>query len=364
MRPRSTLVLTLSFCALVAGCGGSTGVAESSSGPLTSVAAGASSVPAGASSVPAGASSVPAGASSAGVAASATASSVVVPSATAATAGSVTGAPAPDSSAPASSGPSTGPKRIVSLSPTATEDLFAIGAGGEVVAVDSDSNFPSTVPKTDLSAYKPNVEAIAKFKPDLVVLSDDIDNIKAQLAKLSIPVLVEPAASSLNDAYQQIQSLGSATGHSAQASTTVAGMRSAIAALVAELPKSAKPLSYFHELDNTLYTVSAKTFVGQIYALAGLTDVADSANAKNTPYPQLSAEYLVKANPDLIFLADTKCCQQNAATFAARPGFAVLSAVKDKHVVLLDDDVASRWGPRVVQLLQRIVEAVKTIRSS
>ena len=256
------------------------------------------------------------------------------------------------------------PKRIVSLSPTATEDLFAIGAGGQVVAVDSDSNFPTTAPKTDLSAYKPNVEAIAKYEPDLVVLSDDIDNIKAQLTKLSIPVLVEPAAASLDDAYQQIASLGTATGHPAEAAKTVAAMRSGIAALVATAPKRPKPLSYFHELDNTLYTVSSKTFVGQIYALAGLTDVADQANTKGTPYPQLSAEYLVKADPELIFLADTKCCQQNAATFAARPGFSVLSAVKDKHVVLLDDDVASRWGPRVVELLAKIVDAAKSVRSS
>ncbi len=252
----------------------------------------------------------------------------------------------------------------MSLSPTATEDLFAIGAGSQVVAVDSDSNYPATAPKTALSAYKPNVEAIAKFKPDLVVLSDDIDNIKAQLTKLSIPVLVEPAAASLDDAYQQITSLGTATGHTAEAAKTVAGMRSDIAALVATVPRRTTPLTYFHELDNTLYTVSSKTFIGQVYSLAGLKDVADSSNPKATPYPQLSAEYLVKSDPDLVFLADTKCCQQTAAAFAARPGFSVLSAVKDKHVIPLDDDVASRWGPRVVQLLKKIVEAVKSVRSS
>lgn len=250
------------------------------------------------------------------------------------------------------------------MSPTATEDLFAIGAGSQVVAVDSNSNFPAAAPKTDLSAYKPNVEAIAKFKPDLVVLSDDIDNIKAQLTKLAIPVVVEPAAASLADAYQQIQSLGSATGHTAEAGRTVATMKSGIAALVATVPKRPKPLRYFHELDNTLYTVSSKTFVGQVYGLAGLTDVADDGHSTGTAYPQLSAESLVKADPDLIFLADTKCCQQTAATFAARPGFSVLSAVRDRHVVLLDDDIASRWGPRVVDLLKKIVDAVKSVRSS
>lgn len=81
------------------------------------------------------------------------------------------------------------------------------------------------------------------------------------------------------------------------------------------------------------------------------------------PTPQLSVGYLLKADPSLIFLADVKCCQQTAATFAARPGFSVLSAVRDKHVVLLDDEVASRWGPRVLHLLQRIVDAVNSVRS-
>ena len=86
------------------------------------------------------------------------------------------------------------PRRIVSLSPTATEMLFAIGAGGQVVAVDSNSNYPAEAPKTELSAYKPNIEAIAGYKPDLVVYSDDPGELKAGLDKLSIPALKQPAA--------------------------------------------------------------------------------------------------------------------------------------------------------------------------
>lgn len=339
MRLRSALAATLTCCALLTGCGTDSGVAASAS---TGAATDSSSAAASATSSAALPSSIP----------SSTAASSAVASASA------------PSSAASSSTSAAVPKRIVSLSPTATEDLFAIGAGSQVVAVDSNSNFPAAAPKTDLSAYKPNVEAIAKFKPDLVVLSDDIDNIKAQLTKLAIPVVVEPAAASLADAYQQIQSLGSATGHTAEAGRTVATMKSGIAALVATVPKRPKPLRYFHELDNTLYTVSSKTFVGQVYGLAGLTDVADAGHSTGTAYPQLSAESLVKADPDLIFLADTKCCQQTAATFAARPGFSVLSAVRDRHVVLLDDDIASRWGPRVVDLLKKIVDAVKSVRSS
>ncbi len=258
----------------------------------------------------------------------------------------------------------TSPKRIVSLSPSATEDLYAIGAGAQVVAVDSLSDYPTDAPVTKLSAYEPNAEAVAKYQPDLVVISDDVNNIKAQLTKLSIPVIVEPAAANLADVYAQITSLGTATGHQSEAARTVAGMQTQVATLVAGVPQRARPLTYFHELDNTLYSASSKTFVGQLYAMAGLKSIADADNPKATPYPQLSAEYLVKADPDLVFLADTKCCQQTLATFAARPGFSVLTAVKTDNVVLLDDDVASRWGPRVVDLLQKIVTAVKSYRSS
>jgi iron complex transport system substrate-binding protein len=334
---KPAIIVSLVLCAaFVAGCGTS-GTAANSSASTT----------------------VP---SSAAGFSTATSAPALGPASSATTSGPGSSAPPAASASvpPASPKP---PQRIVSLSPTATEDLFAIGAGSQVVAVDSNSNYPSTVPKTSLSAYEPNVESIAKYKPDLVVISDDINNIKAQLTKLSIAVLVEPAATSLNDAYQQINSLGSATGHVAEASKTVASMRSGIATSVATVPKRTVPLTYFHELDNTLYTVSSKTFVGQIYALAGLKDVADPANTKGAAYPQLSAEYLVKSDPDLIFLADVKCCRQSAATFAARPGFSALAAVRDRRVVLLDDDVASRWGPRVVQLLQKIVDAVKSVRS-
>ncbi len=105
------------------------------------------------------------------------------------------------------------PERIVSLSPTATEMLFAIGAGGQVVAVDSNSNYPAEAPKTDLSAYQPNIEAIAGYKPDLVVYSDDPGELAAGLGKLSIPALQQPAATRLDDTYAQLDQLGRATGH-------------------------------------------------------------------------------------------------------------------------------------------------------
>src|SRR6266540_3638395 len=253
------------------------------------------------------------------------------------------------------------PGRIVSLSPTATEMLFAIGAGDQVVAVDDNSNYPPQAPMTELSGYQPNVEAMAKYSPDLVVISDDLGDLVKSLGKLSIPVMLEPAAKNLDDTYAQIEQLGAATGHVADAVHLVASMKSEIQHLVASAPDFDHPLIYYHELDQTYYTATSSTFIGQIYGLLGLRNIADEATGAASGYPQLSAEYIIKADPDVIFLADTKCCGQSAATVAKRPGWDQIAAVKDGAVVSLDDDVASRWGPRVVDLLLVVEQALSRL---
>ena len=250
------------------------------------------------------------------------------------------------------------PTRIVSLSPTATEMLFAMGAGPQVVAVDDQSNYPPEAPHSKLSGFEPNIEAIAVEKPDLVIVSTDTNGVVKGLTTLKIPVLVEPAAATLDDSYHEISELGTATGNIAGAAAEASSMKNKIAAIVASAPRRATSLRYYHELDNTYYSATSKTFIGALYSLVGLANIADAADQQGSGYPQLSAEYIVKANPDLIFLADTKCCQQNATTLAARPGWSTLSAVHNGAVVALDDDIASRWGPRTPDLLAAIVAAV------
>jgi iron complex transport system substrate-binding protein len=253
------------------------------------------------------------------------------------------------------------PDRIVSLSPTTTEMLFAIEAGEQVVAVDDNSNYPPQAPMTKLSGYQPNVEAIAKYNPDLVVISNDPGDLVKSFGKLSIPVMLEPAAKTLADTYAQIQQLGVATGHVADAAHLVASMKSKIQKLVASAPKFDHPLTYYHELDQTYYTATSSTFIGQIYGLLGLRNIADEAKGAASGYPQLSAEYIIKADPDVIFVADTKCCAESAATVAKRPGWDQITAVKDGAVVPLDDDIVSRWGPRVVDFLQVVIEALSRL---
>ncbi|SDW76792.1 iron complex transport system substrate-binding protein [Amycolatopsis xylanica] len=261
-------------------------------------------------------------------------------------------APAPVSS----SAPGT-PQRIVSLSPATTETLFAIGAGAQVVAVDDQSDFPANAPRTALSGLTPSAEAIAAYKPDLVVASADTGGLVGALGKLGIKALVLPSASTLDEAYGQMTTLGKETGHAPDADRLVTGIKNELTALVAATPKPAAPLSYYHELSQDYYSANSHTFVGQVYGLFGLANVADSAPASGG-YPQLSAESLVKADPKLIFLADTKCCKQDAAAVAARPGWAAISAVKNGNVVALDDDIASRWGPRLLDFAKAVAAAV------
>ncbi len=255
------------------------------------------------------------------------------------------------------------PERIISLTPSATEMLFAIGAGPQVTAVDDQSNYPADAPRSDLSGYKPNAEAIAAKNPDLVILSDDIDKITEQLDKLKIPVFMTPAAKSLDDTYAEIGQLGTLTGHQAEAEALTRQMTEQIDKIVKGVPARSKPLSYYYELDPTFYSVTSKTFIGSIFARFGMTNVADAADPGGAKggYPQLSQEALVQSNPDTIFLADTKCCQQSAQTVAARKGWNTITAVKTGQIYPLDDDIASRWGPRTVDLVQSVADAVAKV---
>lgn len=270
----------------------------------------------------------------------------------------VTAAPTTEAPVTTEAEPS-GPERIVSISPTATEMLFAMGAGDLVVAVDVLSNFPEQAPVTELDGFNPNVEAIAVYEPDLVVMSYDPGDVVDGLTALGVESLVQPAAFSLDDVYAQIAELGAAAGRPDGAEALAAEMQAAINGLVAGAADGAG-MTYYHELDSTYYSVTASTFLGGIYSLFGLENIADAADADGAAfgYPQLSDEYIIDSDPDLIFLADTVCCGQNASTVAARPGWDGLSAIANGNVVELNDDIASRWGPRLVDFVAAIAAAL------
>ncbi len=253
------------------------------------------------------------------------------------------------------------PHRIVSLSPTATESLFAIGAGPQVVAVDADSSYPREAPRTKLSGLTPNVEAIASYKPDLVVIAYDPGTLRDALEKLHIRVVQQNAAQTFDDAYGQIQQLGTITGHRPRANRLVASMKERIARVVAAARGRGKGLTVYHELDPTLYSVTSNTFIGRVYTLFGLKNIADAADKTGSGYPQLSSEYVVSQSPDLIVLADTVCCQQTRATLGSRPGWSSVAAVRSGQVVRLDDSIASRWGPRIVNFVRAVASALARV---
>ena len=286
-----------------------------------------------------------------------------------ATSAAVETAPAPEFpvTVEADNGPVTieeEPDAIVSLSATATESLFAIGAGEQVLAVDDQSNYPAEAPVTDLSGFEPNVEAIAGYEPDLVIAAYDPGGLVEGLEKLDIPVLLQDAAPDLDSAYVQIETLGAATGNPDGAETVITDMETAIDELVASVPGAAGA-SVYHELGPDYFSATSDTFIGSIYELFGLVNIADAAAgaADAGGYPQLTGEFIVSESPDLIVLSDTKCCQQTADKVSNRPGWSGIAAVTNGNIVEADDDIASRWGPRTVELVELIAQSLEGIGS-
>jgi iron complex transport system substrate-binding protein len=255
------------------------------------------------------------------------------------------------------------PARIISLSPSATEILFGIGAGKQVIAVDQNSNYPTNTPITKLDGFTPNVEAITKYKPDLVIVqstSTKVTQVVAQLKKLGITVITEVTPNNLNDLYAEIQIDGKASHQVAAAQSLIKSMQTKIAAII-KSTSTQKSLKFYHEIDNTNYSATSKTFIGQVYKSFGLTNIADGAKgADATGYPQLTPEYIIQSNPDLIFLADAQY-SETTKSFGARAGFSTLMAVKAGHVVELPADIPSRWGPRIVDFYQLVADAMKKV---
>ncbi len=245
------------------------------------------------------------------------------------------------------------PEAIVSLSPSSTEILYAIGAGDQVVAVDRHSDHPEGTPTTDLTGFDPNVEAIADLGPDLVVASGDRNDLVDGLGALDIPVLVHASASNLDDVTEQILTLGELTDRTTEAEELATSIETELQELAADAPAEAEGLTYYHELSDGYYSATSETFIGQLYGLLGLENIADEAPEAGDAggYPQLAPEYVVEADPDLIFLA-------HEADLGDRPGWEGLTAVQDGHVIDLDPNVASRWGPRIVQQVEIVLEAV------
>ena len=257
------------------------------------------------------------------------------------------------------------PAAIVSLSPTATEMLYAIGAGSQVKAVDSLSDYPANAPVTKLSAYQPNAEAIAAYKPDLVVISNDIGGITAKLKALSIPVLDLPAAPNLAGVYAEFTQLGAgdrarragAQGRQHAAAGDQQDRRGRAAARQAAhvlLRDRDQPLLLGNVID--LHRQPAVAARHEEHRRRG--QGRGSRRRLSDPVGRVHPQ----GQPGLHHPGRHRADRRRPGRrdgFSGRPGWSVLTAVKDKHIIMLNADIASRWGPRVVQLLQTVAAGTK-----
>jgi iron complex transport system substrate-binding protein len=249
------------------------------------------------------------------------------------------------------------PQQIVSLSPTATEVLFAIGAGDQIVAVDQFSYYPEEAPVTDLSGFDPNIEAVTAYDPDLVVISNDANELVAGLTELDIPVLVSSAPADIESGYDAMAELGMATGHVDETAELITELRAEIDAALAEAPDT--PVRIYHELDSTYFAASSYGFVGDVYEQMGAINIADEGDPDQSGFPQLTEEFIVEADPELIVITDQ--VDYTADDVAARSGWQDISAVDQDNILTVDADIASRWGPRLPQFITTVAEALSAV---
>ena len=248
------------------------------------------------------------------------------------------------------------PKRIISLSPSITEILFEIGSGNQVIAVDNLSNYPNEAPISDISAYDPNVEAISLFNPDLVILSYNIKNLKTALKKIGIETIYLPAPLNFEEILNQIDYLGIQTGNEDKAKKLISKMKNKMKALQ-KLRENETATKIYHEIDPNYYSPSKFSFIGDIYQKLNYKNVADKADISNLGYPKLSPELIISENPDLIVLPgkDNKYVEK----VKLRPGWSYIEAVKKNNFLLTNNDIASRWGPRILNFASILVEYSK-----
>ena len=248
------------------------------------------------------------------------------------------------------------PKRIISLSPSITEILFEIGSGNQVIAVDNLSNYPNEAPITDISAYDPNIEAISLLNPDLVILSYNIKNLKTALKKIGIETIYLPAPLNFEDILDQIDYLGLQTGNEDKAKKLISKMKNRMKTLQ-KLRENEKATKIYHEIDPNYYSPSKFSFIGDIYQKLNYKNVADKADISNLGYPKLSPELIISENPDLIVLPgkDNKYVEK----VKLRPGWSYIEAVKKNNFLLTNNDIASRWGPRILNFASILVEYSK-----
>ena len=243
------------------------------------------------------------------------------------------------------------PRRIVSYSPGATEILFAIGAGGRVVATDEFSDYPEAARRLPRLAYSdPDPEAALALAPDLVLMAGQQRARVGQFRDLGMTVLFLDEAVDVEGVIADVETFGEFTGAREQAAALAASMRARAGAVAAAVADAGPGPRVFFELTADLYTAGPDTFVGNLLTLAGAENVAAGAE---TRFPQLSAEAVVAAAPEVVLLADAEW-GESRETVCARPGWDAIPACVSGRVHPVGGDLVSRPGPRVVDGLEQV----------
>ncbi len=254
------------------------------------------------------------------------------------------------------------PERIVSLAPSTTEIVCAVGACDKLVGKDQFSDYPEQVKKVAVlsDGFNPNYEQIVAAKPDLVLVAGitSPDAIK-KLDELKLPVLVVGAEKTTFDTIQsEIKMVGAAVGNPAQADTVVAAMAKKIAEVESKVANATTKPRVFWELDATdpakPFTPGPGSFVDEIITRAGGVNIAANATS---PYPQLNAEEIIKQNPQIIIMTDA-AFGVAPESVGKRPGWDVIEAVKNGKVFPIDDNLVSRPGPRVAEGLEATAKLI------
>jgi iron complex transport system substrate-binding protein len=249
-------------------------------------------------------------------------------------------------------------KRIVSLSPGATEIIYALGAQEALVAVDMQADYPEEAAnfETKVDAYQPNIEAIAALEPDLVIVPDNTGGIVPALQGLGVRILYNDLDEDLRTVEQVIEyvgTVGAVTGHQQAAEELQFRLRARVEdvkkAIARPLNDLERPLTVYHELDSTFYSASERTFIGDVYALLRAVNIAGDGGG--VAYPQLTQEAIIAANPDVIVLADEEF-GVTVDSVKARPGWDAIAAVRNDRIYGVDPDIISRPGPRIVDALE------------
>lgn len=253
-------------------------------------------------------------------------------------------------------------QRVVSMAPSNTEILFAIGAGNQVVGRDTLSDFPEEAKKLpDIGSTFDalNTEQIVSLKPDLVLAAEinTPEQVK-QLEDLGLTVYYLKNPLTLEEMYGNLDIVAQLTGHQKEAATLVDSLKKRVAAVDAKIAPISSRFSVFYELDATdpakPYTAGKGTFITQLIERAGGHNIAADLDG----YPQLSLEQVVAADPAFIILGDARY-GVSPETIAQRPGWENLSAVKNGKVLAFNDDLVSRPGPRLVDALEELAKLLR-----